>query len=112
MRAVGLRAVSVSEFRCEAWTAVHDRVEGKENALTVTGVCHTPQPGWSFALLRADDQGADPHELRLRLEARRPEDGPARRSEETIEFVTYVDDPVQRVSIEGVAEGIPVDVVA
>jgi hypothetical protein len=107
---VGQRGVIVSDIRCDAWEAVHERVPGKDNALTVTGVCHAPQPGWSFALRRVEAEGGDPRELRLRLEAEGPQEAPAQRSDVAVEFVTFIDDDIDRVTIEGIAGPIPVDV--
>jgi hypothetical protein len=64
----------------------------------------------SFALRRAEAQGGDPGELRLRLDAEGPRDAPAQRTDVPVEFVTFVDRDIDRVTIEGVAGPIPVDV--
>jgi hypothetical protein len=101
----------MADFRCDTWEAVHERVPGKEGALTVTGICHAPQPGWSFALHRLDP-GDDPREVRLRLEAERPQAAPDQRTDVHVEFVTFIDADVDRVTIEVVAESIPVEVIA
>jgi hypothetical protein len=99
----------MSDLRCEAWQAVYDREPGKPAALKVTGVCHAPQPGWSVTLHRSDQQDGE-RELRLTMDVERPQVAPDRRTDVAVEFVTFTDDPVDKVSIEGVAQDIPVDV--
>jgi hypothetical protein len=99
----------MSDLRCEAWQAVHDRAADGPAALRVTGVCHAPQPGWSVTLHRAETQDGD-RELRLTMDVERPQVAPEQRTDVAVEFVTFTDDPVEKVSIEGVAAEIPVEV--
>ena len=98
----------MAEFSCDDWEAVHDLSAERGHALRVAGVCHAPQEGWAFTLHR--DGGVENGRLRLRLDVDRPQVAPERRTDVHVEFVTFTDAPVEAVTVEGVADEIPVRV--
>jgi hypothetical protein len=66
----------MSDCRCnelaDEWSAVHDRMPGKNPTLRVNGACMCPTPGYKLELERHNPQGINAADLLLVLVEHKP----------------------------------------
>lgn len=99
----------MSDWTSHGWEAVQDhQPPGPEN-LRVTGTIHAPRGGYEFRLRPAEPQGANEKDLRMELDVKEPEFGPAVETDYPIRWRDDVAIHYDTVTIAGVDESIKVE---